>query len=173
MNARKEASATTARDIVKACDALLDSGAIVRNASGARFVSAASVFMAMASDLAHTVKMFLDSAKNRTPHCMVHDADDPIPGRICGHPLVCPDHGVAVSFNKEIVSAARKLAFCEHPSDKLTYEARTSTCASCGAVQFQDSGWALPLRLVMVQSLLHGLDEDRLRALQDKRESKQ
>lgn len=24
--------------------------------------------------------------------CRVHDADDVIPGRICGHPIPCPDH---------------------------------------------------------------------------------
>ena len=26
------------------------------------------------------------------PHCTVHDADDPVPGRICGGPLPCPEH---------------------------------------------------------------------------------
>lgn len=24
--------------------------------------------------------------------CRAHDADDPVPGRICGHPMPCPDH---------------------------------------------------------------------------------
>jgi hypothetical protein len=24
--------------------------------------------------------------------CTVHDADDVVPGRICGHPLPCPEH---------------------------------------------------------------------------------
>ena len=167
MNTRKKAGTTSTRDIVKACDALIDSGAIVRNASAAHFVSAASTFIAMASDLAHTVKMFFDVKPREAPHCKVHDADDPIPGRICGRPLPCHEHGAVRSLETDIIIWARKLAFCEHPADKRV-SGTLPTCASCGAVKLHDSGWALPLRLIMVQSLIKGLDEDRLKSLAKK-----
>jgi hypothetical protein len=30
-------------------------------------------------------------------YCQVHDADDVVPGRICGHPIPCPEHAASLA----------------------------------------------------------------------------
>jgi hypothetical protein len=37
--------------------------------------------------------MMMVVESSERPVCRVHDTDDVVPGRICGRPLPCTDHG--------------------------------------------------------------------------------
>ena len=69
------------------------------------------------------------------------------------------DRGPTLQVESVLIEATRKLAFCEHPQDKVL-PGSNPVCASCGAIKMKDSGWAIPLRLVMVQSYLRLLDKE-------------
>ncbi len=52
-----------------------------------------------------------------------------------------------------LLAATKRLAFCEHPLATV-HRGHPDVCTQCGATRLQDSGWALPMRLVSIRSMI-------------------
>jgi hypothetical protein len=140
---------------------LLSACALVRNTKPENYSVVVNEFVAWVSDYVHRVKLYLDSspmrAAVRAPHCTVHDEDDVVPGRVCGRPLPCSEHGAAQDARVLLINACQRLIACKHA---LAYAmGKVSYCPQCGAVRMQDSGWAVPIRLLLIESMLKAIGE--------------